>query len=108
MGGIQAPTTVQNQTQLSPLNQIAGLIAALGGQSGTTGLLGQLGITGGLQGLIGNLKDAFGGNTLNMPVVTEANFGTNGLTIPGLINGDVLSGGTGDFGASIGDISTKD
>ena len=53
LGGIQAPTTVQNQTQLSPLNQIAGLIAALGGQTGTTGLLGQLGVKNGLQGLLG-------------------------------------------------------
>jgi hypothetical protein len=52
LGGIQAPTTVNNQTQLSPLNQIAGLISVLGGQSGQTGVLGQLGINNGLQGLI--------------------------------------------------------
>ena len=37
LGGIQAPTTVQNQTQLSPLNQVAGLIQALGGTSGNNG-----------------------------------------------------------------------
>jgi hypothetical protein len=55
LGGIQAPTTVSNQTQLSPLNQIAGLAAVLGGQAGTTGLLGQLGITNGLQGLISKI-----------------------------------------------------
>ena len=42
LGGIQAPTTVNNQTQLSPLNQIAGLASVLGGQTGTGGLLGQL------------------------------------------------------------------
>jgi hypothetical protein len=36
LGGIQAPTTVSNQTQLSPLNQIGGL-ASLG-----SGVLGQL------------------------------------------------------------------
>ena len=41
LGGIQAPTTVQNQTQLSPLNQVAGLVTALGGQN-PTGLLGSL------------------------------------------------------------------
>jgi hypothetical protein len=52
LGGIQAPTTVNNQTQLSPLNQIAGLISVLGGQSGQTGILGQIGIKNGLQGLI--------------------------------------------------------
>jgi len=41
LGGIQAPTTVQNQTQLSPLNQVAGLVSALGGQN-PTGLLGSI------------------------------------------------------------------
>jgi hypothetical protein len=41
LGGIQAPTTVQNQTQLSPLNQVAGLVSALGGQN-PTGILGSL------------------------------------------------------------------
>jgi hypothetical protein len=41
LGGIQAPTTVNNQTQLSPLNQVAGLVTALGGQN-PSGLLGSL------------------------------------------------------------------
>ena len=41
IGGVQAPTTVSNQTQLSPLNQVAGLVSALGGQN-PTGLLGSL------------------------------------------------------------------
>ena len=41
LGGIQAPTTVSNQTQLSPLNQVAGLVTALGGQN-PAGLLGSL------------------------------------------------------------------
>jgi hypothetical protein len=113
LGGIQAPTTVQNQTQLSPLNQIAGLIAALGGQSGTTGLLGQLGVTGGLQGLIGSLTGAFGGNTLPTIPVTDANFGTNGLTIPGLTNGNVVNPdyGTGNVVTpdnAVSNISTSD
>ena len=63
LGGIQAPTTVQNQTQLSPLNQIGGLITALGGQSGTGGLLGSLGVSGGLTGLINSVKNAFGGSS---------------------------------------------
>jgi hypothetical protein len=75
---------VQNQTQLSPLNQISGLIAALGGQSGTTGILGQLGITNGLQGLLGSIGSSFGssgsnpsfdittdwGNVVNQPIST--------------------------------------
>jgi hypothetical protein len=41
LGGIQAPTTVSNQTQLSPLNQIGGLVTALGGGS-SSGILGTL------------------------------------------------------------------
>ena len=66
IGGIQAPASVFNQTQLSPLNQIAGLIGVLGGQTGSGGLLGQLGVTGGLQGLIrgiGGLFNTQGGGT---------------------------------------------
>jgi hypothetical protein len=59
IGGIQAPTSVYNQTQLSPLNQIAGLIQVLGGQSGSTGVLGSLGVPGGLTGLVGSIKRIF-------------------------------------------------
>jgi len=65
LGGIQAPTTVNNQTQLSPLNQIAGLISVLGGQTGQGGVLGQLGINNGLQGLINKVVGGinFGGSS---------------------------------------------
>jgi hypothetical protein len=64
LGGIQAPTTVNNQTQLSPLNQIAGLISVLGGQTGQGGLLSQIGVNGGLQGLISKIGNInFGGNS---------------------------------------------
>lgn len=62
IGGIQAPTSVYNQTQLSPLNQIAGLIQVLGGQTGSGGVLGSLGVPGGLTGLIGSIKDFFTSN----------------------------------------------
>ena len=60
LGGIQAPTTVSNQTQLSPLNQYAGILSLLGGSSGTGGVLGQLGVKGGLQGLLGKVGSALG------------------------------------------------
>lgn len=60
IGGLQAPTTVSNTTQLSPLNQVASLIGALGGQSGTAGILGSLGVNNGLQGLISGVGDLFG------------------------------------------------
>lgn len=56
LGGIQAPTTVQNQTQLSPINQYAGLYSLLAGNGVTGGvannILNTFGVTGGLQSLI--------------------------------------------------------
>ena len=55
LGGIQAPATVYNQTQLSPLNQIGGLISLLGGQTGKGGLLSQVGVKDGLQGLLSGI-----------------------------------------------------
>jgi hypothetical protein len=49
VGGINAPTTVTNATQLSPLNQIGSIASALGGSvAGTNTLLKNLGIQGGL------------------------------------------------------------
>jgi hypothetical protein len=61
VGGITAPTTVENQTQLSPLNQVAGLISALGGPSGSSGILGSLGL-GGLTGVLNSVKGVFDGS----------------------------------------------
>jgi hypothetical protein len=60
LGGIQAPTMVTNQTQLSPFNQAAGLMTLLGGASGNSGALTQ----------IGNLVDRLfssSGNTSTVP-----------------------------------------
>jgi hypothetical protein len=72
LGGIQAPTTVSNQTQLSPLNQVGGLIAALGGTSSGTGILNSLGV-GGLTGLFNTVGDYFRG-----PVTYQGpSYGTN-------------------------------
>lgn len=62
LGGIQAPTTVSNQTQLSPLNQVGGLIAALGGTGSGTGILNSLGV-GGLTGLFNTISNQFGGSS---------------------------------------------
>lgn len=77
LGGIQAPATVYNQTQLSPLNQIGGLLS-LGG-----GVLGQLGVKGGIPGLLGTI-----GNRLGL-----GGYGGSGLT-PGLNAGTYqLQGG---------------
>jgi hypothetical protein len=72
LGGIQAPTTVSNQTQLSPLNQVGGLIAALGGTGSGTGILNSLGV-GGLTGLFNTVGDYFRG-----PVTYKGpDYGTN-------------------------------
>jgi len=62
LGGIQAPTTVMNQTQLSPLNQIGGLISLLSGPTGSGGgVLGQLGVKGGLGDLLKGISGIFTG-----------------------------------------------
>lgn len=61
LGSIQAPATVYNQTQLSPLNQIGGLISLLGGQTGKGGLLSQVGVKDGLQGLLSGIGNIFTG-----------------------------------------------
>jgi hypothetical protein len=61
LGGIQAPTTVSNQTQLSPLNQVGGLISALGGTGSGTGILNSLGVNG-LTGLFNTVGDYFKGS----------------------------------------------
>tara|TARA_R110000868_G_scaffold15996_5_gene72351 strand:+ start:676 stop:1596 length:921 start_codon:yes stop_codon:yes gene_type:complete len=66
LGGIQAPTTVENQTQLSPLNQVGGIVAALGGGSNAN-LLGSIfgsgtkGQTGYNAGILGPLSDWYKG-----------------------------------------------
>lgn len=69
LGGIQAPATVYNQTQLSPLNQIGGLLTLLSGPTGSGGgLLNQIGITGGIGDLfkgIGGLFSGGSGTNLN-------------------------------------------
>jgi hypothetical protein len=53
VGGISAPTTVTNATQLSPLNQIGSIMAALPAtEAGANAVLGALGL--------GDLKSIFG------------------------------------------------
>ena len=84
IGGIQAPTTVSNQTQLSPLNQIMGTIGLLGGTTGSGGVLNQLfgsgtkGTSGYNPGLFNSIAGYFssnpssgGGGTYIDPGVTD-------------------------------------
>jgi hypothetical protein len=63
VGGIQAPTTVANQTQLSPLNQIGGMINLLQGRTGQGGILGAVGAPN-LQGIIKGIGSLFTGQDL--------------------------------------------
>ena len=77
LGGIQAPTTVNNQTQLSPLNQIAGLVSVLGGPAGTTGLLGQFGVKNGLQGLIDKITGGSGSSAADIQKANDTMAGVN-------------------------------
>ena len=65
IGGITAPTTVSNQTQLSPLNQFAGLAQALGGTTGTNGVLGSLGIDKTILGLGKSIANYDWGNVFS-------------------------------------------
>jgi hypothetical protein len=66
LGGIQAPTTVSNRTQLSPLNQAGSILGVLQGPTGSGGLLKTFGVEGGLSGLLKNvgsgIYDAFNGS----------------------------------------------
>jgi hypothetical protein len=69
IGGVQAPTTVSNQTQLSPLNQVMGAVNLLGGANGSGGALAQIfgtgtkGQSGYQPGFLGSIKNYFGGTS---------------------------------------------
>lgn len=67
VGGIQAPTTVLNQTQLSPLNQIGGLLSLLAGSSGSGGILKQIGVEGGLPALLKGVGKIFSSDQTYTP-----------------------------------------
>ena len=105
LGGIQAPTTVQNQTQLSPLNQYAGMLSLLGGASGSGGVLGQLGVPGGLQGLMRNLGSSLGfGSSAGSGLTSNLTAGTYPLADGGsmVISADgtrIVTGSGGDVSA---------
>jgi hypothetical protein len=60
VGGIQAPTTVSNRTQLSPLNTIGSLASA--GTSGYSAIDKALANYGGLGGVLGKLFSGSGGS----------------------------------------------
>lgn len=95
LGGIQAPTTVYNQTQLSPLNQIGGLLTLLGGQSGTGGVLGQIGVKDGLQGLFKNIGGLFTGGGSSGGVI-DTGTGEDWDMSQGIGGGGVIDTGTGE------------
>jgi hypothetical protein len=74
IGGINAPQTVTNATQLSPLNQIGSIASALGGSvAGTNTLLKNLGIQGGLSEFY---KKVIGGSNTPAGSDTSGGYGT--------------------------------
>lgn len=99
IGGVQAPTTVSNQTQLSPLNQVMGAVNLLGGSSGSGGVLGQLFGTGtkgqanynpGLFTSIGNIFNGSsstggGGTYIDPGVVDNRDVGNGENTDPNYV-----------------------
>ena len=104
LGGIQAPATVYNQTQLSPLNQIGGLISLLSGPTGSGGgVLGSLGINKGLGDLIGGIGKIFtgggtstgGGGVINTGTGEDWNMGGGQGSYWGG-GGGVIDTGTGE------------
>jgi hypothetical protein len=103
LGGIQAPTTVTNQTQLSPLNQVGGIISLLGGQTGTGGVLGQLGVNNGLQGLfkgIGNIFTGGGGSSSSSSGGGGISYNPDGSVINSTVPGNYGSTTGADPGYS--------
>ena len=81
IGGLQAPTSVTNRTQLSPLNQVASLLSAVGGPTGEGGILKQLGIKGGLPELVKGVGSIFNkspGSNSSVSTVTGLPIGIPG------------------------------
>jgi hypothetical protein len=73
VGGINAPTTTKNETQLSPLNQIGSIASALGGSiSGTNKLLTDLGVKGGLTGFLKNISSGSVGSGIGTDAAGNA------------------------------------
>jgi hypothetical protein len=97
IGGVQAPTTVTNQTQLSPLNQIMGAVNLMGGASGSGGVLSQLfgsgtkgaaGYNPGLFNTIGNYfssPSSGGGSYIDPGVSDNRDIGLGENTNPGYV-----------------------
>jgi hypothetical protein len=110
VGGINAPTTVSNTTQLSPLNQIGSIVSALGGSiSGTDKLLKELfpaegnkpaqGLNALLKGLgIGTGGGSTGGGTGGGTGGPGTGFGDDGG-----FDDATPGGGTGGGGGGFGD-----
>jgi hypothetical protein len=68
VAGIQTPTTVTQQTDLSTLNLIGSLLAGTGGSiAGVNKILEGLNVKGGIAGLPSLIAGVFGGNTKQAP-----------------------------------------
>jgi hypothetical protein len=88
IGGINAPQTVTNATQLSPLNQIGSIASALGGSvAGTNTLLKNLGVQGGLSGFLSKLGISGGLTPAQNPGGAAYNYGQDDKTQNALNSG---------------------
>ena len=112
VGGLNSPTTVTNATQLSPLQQISAMLAALpAGETAANGVLGALGL-GNIKSIVGNLFSGSGSTTpvfdpskapytnLYGPTPTGGNIDT------GTQYGPTPTGGNIDTGAQYGPTPT--
>jgi len=102
VGGVQAPTTVTNQTQLSPLNQIMGAVNLVGGSTGSGGVLGQLfgtgtkGSAGYAPGLFNTIAGYFNSpSSGGISDATQAAMDASGTT--GIGSGDFVDIGGGSM-----------
>jgi hypothetical protein len=104
VGGINAPTTTKNETQLSPLNQIGSIASALGGSiSGTDKLLKQMGIPGGLSQYLKSAGISLGGSSGGSSGGSGTGLGDDGFDLGGSGIGDGITGGGGTGGGGFGD-----
>jgi hypothetical protein len=107
IGGVQAPTTVSNQTQLSPLNQIMGAINLMGGASGNGGVLAQLfgsgtkGAAGYVPGLFNSIGNYFSGTPTSTPISDATQAAMNASGSGSITNGTLpdIGGGSTDTSA---------
>jgi hypothetical protein len=98
---VQPGSTVSNTTNLSPLNQVGGLITALSGATGSGGILNQLGVTGGLSGVLSKIGSIFSGTGGSSSTSTDY---TNGSTTNANNQSVMTQDANGNYTDSLGNV----